>query len=256
MERKVVFVTGGTKNSGLAVAKKFAENGYAVALTSRREADAQAVAAMLTETYGVPAKGYRLDLRSPAEIRAVFADVKQVLGGVDALVTVGADLGMGKAALEVTEEDFDSVMETNIKGDFFCAQEAAKQMIERGGGSIVLFGSVHGRGAVWGRCLYAASKGAVYSLVRNLAVELAEYHIRVNEIVPGAIRTDRWEGISPEEEARRRRNWPSGVESTPEDIANGVFYLSSDAAKTVTGSDLVMDSGILSCLLAYNGGAH
>ena len=84
-----------------------------------------------------------------------------------------------------------------------------------------------------------------------MAIELAQYHIRANCIIAGAIRTDRWDGQTPEQEAKRRANWPLGIESTGEDIANGVFYLGTDLSKTVTGTELTVDSGISISLLPY-----
>ena len=127
-------------------------------------------------------------------------------------------------------------------------------MKENGGGTIVLIGSIHYKGAVFGRSAYAASKGAIASMVKNLAYEWAEYNIRVNQVVPGAIRTDRWDGLSNEEEKKRRSNWPLGIESTGEDIANAVYFMASDASKTVTGSELTVDSGLTACLLKYEKG--
>ena len=252
---KTVFITGGVRNSGLAIADRFARDGYGVALTSRREDDAQATAKLLSDRYGVPVLGFGLDLRSPENIGEVFYQVKDRFDHLDAFVGCSANLGLNNPFLETTPESFDSVMNVNIRGNFFCAQEAAKLMMGTGG-SILFIGSVHYKGAVYGRACYAVSKGAIASMVHNLAFELAEYGIRVNQIVPGAIRTDRWDGISPEEEARRRANWPLGIESTPEDIANAVYFLSSEEARTITGAELAVDSGVLSCLLSYNGGNH
>lgn len=248
--KKVAFITGATKNSGYAIAQRFAAEGYAICLTSRRPADAAAAAEKLAETYQIPAKGYGLDLEDVADIRKVFADVKATFGRLDVFVGNSANLGLGATVLDMTQEHFDSVMQVNIRGNFFCCQESAKLMIP-GGGAIVLVGSIHYKGAVHGRASYAMSKGAIASMVHNLAFELAEYGIRVNQVLPGAIRTDRWEGISPEEEARRRSNWPLGIESSPEDIANAVYFLASDQAKTITGTELPVDSGVLTCLLKY-----
>ena len=165
-------------------------------------------------------------------------------------------LCIGQECMTLTEQEFDDVMSVNVKGNFFCCQASAGIMKENGGGRIILIGSVHHKGAVWGRSMYAASKGAIASLVHNMAFELAQHGIRVNQLVAGAVRTERWEGISPEEEARRRRNWPTGMEATGEEIAEGVFYLASDAARNITGTALTLDSGISACLLNYNGGEH
>jgi len=251
MSAKTALITGATKNSGLAIARRFAAEGYDVCITSRRLGDAEAAAQSVAEEFGVKAKGYALDLESVEDIRRVFADVKSTFGRLDAFVGNSANLGLGATVLDMTQEHFDGVMNVNIRGNFFCCQESARIMMENGGGAIVLIGSVHYRGAVHGRASYAISKGAIASMVHNLAFELAEYGIRVNQVIPGAIRTDRWEGIAPEEEARRRANWPLGIESTGEDIANAVYFLASEQAKTITGTELAVDSGILTCLLKY-----
>ncbi|MBR4864165.1 MAG: SDR family oxidoreductase [Oscillospiraceae bacterium] len=249
---KVVFITGAVRNSGLAIAEKFAAQGYDLCITSRVAADAEAKATELAAQYGVQAKGYGLDMEDTADIARVFASVEETFGRLDALVCNSAHLGIGQTALSLTPEDFDSVMNVNIRGNFFCCQEAAKRMCKQGGGAIVMIGSIHYKGAVHGRMGYAISKGAVASMVHNLAFELAEYGIRVNHLIPGAIRTERWEGISEEETARRRANWPLGMESTGEDIANAVYFLASDQAKTITGAELAVDSGLLTCLLSYS----
>jgi len=254
--KKTVFITGGVRNSGLSIAEKFACEGYNVAISSRRLDDAERTASEIAKKFGVKAKGYELSLRSVPEIREVFADVKRTFGRLDSLVTVAAHLGVDHEVLTVTEEEFDEVFDVNAEGCFFCAQQAALIMKEKHHGSIVFIGSVHYKSAIYGRLTYAGSKGAVASMVHNMAFELAEHGIRVNQVLPGAVRTDRWDGISPEEEARRRRNWPLGIESTGEDVAEAVYFLSSYAAKTITGTELAVDSGTLSCLLSYNGGKH
>ncbi len=248
---KVVFITGGVRNSGLAMAQKFASEGCQVCITSRIAKDAEAKAAELAAQYGVQTKGYGLDMEDPDHIFRVFDDVEKTFGRLDALVCNSAHLGIGQTAFSLTPEEFDSVMNVNIRGNFFCCQAAAKIMRRQGGGAIVMIGSIHYKGAVHGRMGYAISKGAVASMVHNLAFELAEYGIRVNHLIPGAIRTERWDGISEEETARRRANWPLGIESTGEDIANAVYFLASDQAKTITGAELAVDSGVLTCLLAY-----
>lgn len=252
MSRKIVLITGATKNSGLATAQRFASEGYDVCITSRREADAVKTALSIAGNYGVNAKGYGMDLESVEDIRKVFSNVSKTFGRLDVFVGNSANLGLGATVLDMTPEHFDGVMNVNVRGNFFCCQEAARIMAQKGGGSIVLIGSIHYRAAVTGRASYAISKGAVASMVHNLAYELAQHNIRVNQVVPGAIRTDRWDHITPQEEARRRANWPLGVESTGEDIANAVYFLASEQARTITGIDLVIDSGTLSCLIGYH----
>ena len=254
--RKVALITGAVRNSGLAIARRFAKEGYAVCVTSRRAVDAEAAAEALSKEFGVDTAGYGLDLQSVEDIRRVFAAVDKAFGRLDVFVGNSADLGVGQTVLEITPEEFDGVMNVNIRGNFFCCQEAARIMKRNHSGSIVLIGSVHYRGAVYGRIAYATSKGAVASMVHNLAFELAEHGIRVNQVVPGAIRTDRWDNTTPEQAAKRRENWPLGIESTGDDIANSVYFMASDQAKTITGTELVVDSGTLACVLTYNGGRH
>lgn len=248
---KTALITGAVKNCGLAIARRFAAEGYDVCITSRRKDEAVKTAASLSAEFGVRAAGYGLDQSDAAMVDETFDRIEKEFGRLDAFVANSADLGLGQKALEVTAEEFDRVMRVNVTGTFLCCRRAALLMKENGGGSIVLIGSVHSHGAVRGRVAYAASKGALDSLKNNLAYELAQYGIRVNQVVPGAIRTDRWEGISPEEEARRRANWPLGIESSGEEIANAVWFLASDQSKTTTGADLTVDSGLLTCLLPY-----
>ena len=248
---KVIFITGATKNTGLAIAEKFAENGYDVALTSRRTDDAQKTASYLSEKYGIQSVGYALDLQSVDSIKDVFAEVRHDFGRLDVFVGNSANLGVDVDILNATEEDFDSVIDVNLKGNFFCAQQSAMIMKENGGGSIVMIGSVHFSQAIWGRVLYTASKGGLVSLVKSLAVELGEFGIRANTIIAGAIHTERWDVQTPEQTAKRRAQYPAGRESFGEEIANGAFYLGTDLSATVTGTELTIDSGISICLLPY-----
>lgn len=250
------FITGAVRNTGLAIAEKFASEGFNVAVSSRNLEDAVKVAKDISENYGVHAEGYSLDLTDVQDIRRVFAQIKSDFGELDTFVANSANLGIGHDFLNVSETDFDDLMNVNVRGTFFCCQQAALLMKNQNKGSIVLIGSVHGKAAVFGRSTYSTSKGALCSLVRSMAVELGCYNIRANIILAGAIRTNRWDGISDEEVAKRRENWPLGIESTGEDIANGAFYLGSDLSRTVTGTELTIDSGILSTLLAYKGGKH
>lgn len=247
-----VLITAGAKNTGFAIAEKFAENGYDVAITSRSSEEIAKAAAAIREKYGVKVKGYAMELTDVAGIRAVFAEIKADFGRLDTFVANAANLGVGNDFLDIDEDEYDSVVDVNLKGSFFSAQEAARIMKEQEkGGAIVFMSSVHSHQCIFGRSLYSASKGGINILMRAMAIELAQYHIRANCIIAGAIRTDRWDGQTPEQEAKRRANWPLGIESTGEDIANGVFYLGTDLSKTVTGTELTVDSGISISLLPY-----
>ncbi len=252
----VVFITGAVKNTGLAIAEKFASEGFDVAVSSRDIESAERTASQLSEKYGIKARGYAMELNDLSAIEATFAAIKRDFGRLDTFVANSAALGVGYDMLSVTEKDFDELMDVNLKGTYFCCKEAALIMKEMGGGSIVIISSVHSHECIWGRSLYTVSKGGLNALARSMAIELGIYKIRANSIIAGAIKTERWDNLSDEEIAAKRANWPIGLESTGEDIANGAFYLGTDLSKTVTGTELTIDSGILVSLLPYNGGKH
>lgn len=251
-----MLVTGGARNTGYAIAQRFAREGYRVALTSRSAAQAEEAAARIVRETGADCRGYALSLTDVEEIGEVFARVDAELHGPGVFVGNSACLGVDMDLLSATPQQYDEVMGVNVRGTYFCCQQAARRMKRDGGGSIVLLGSVHYREAIWGRSLYAASKGALASLVRSMAFELGPYHIRANCVVAGAIRTERWDVMTPEQMAARRKNWPLGVESTGEDIASAVYFLGSEQSGTVTGTDLTVDSGVSICLLPFDGGRH
>ena len=249
-----IFITGGTRNTGFAIAEKFASEWFNVAISSRSIVDAEFAAEKISEKFKVKAKGYRLDLADCNDIKRVFVEIKNDFGSFDTFVANSANLGVDYDMLTVTEEDYDSLMNINLKGTYFCCQQAALIMKEKRKGSIVIMSSVHAHECIQGRSLYVASKGGLNALTRAMAIELGSYGIRTNCIIAGAIRTDRWDNYSDEHIAKKRANWPVGIESTGEDIANGAFYLGTDLSKTVSGTELTIDSGVLVSLLPYNGG--
>jgi 3-oxoacyl-[acyl-carrier protein] reductase len=163
----------------------------------------------------------------------------------DILVNNAAHLGLGRAGfLEQDRAFFREVLEVNIFGAFHCSQLAARAMKHRGAGSIVNISSLAGERAIRGRSAYNASKAALDGLSRAMALELAPCGIRVNTIAAGYIWTPRWEKLTPEDSQRRRLNIPSGGPTAPEEIAQAVMFLCSDAAPTLAGARLVIDGGL------------
>ena len=244
--KKTILVTGATKNTGLAIARRFAVDGWNVVITSRDAARAKAAAkGMKGEVLGLGMDPAKVD-----DIRTAFAAVRESFGRLDAFVNNAADLGVGLSILNSTEADWNAVMNANARAAFFGAQESVKLM--KDGGSIVFISSCHAAKSVPGRILYTTSKAALGGIVRSLAVELGPLGIRANAILAGAVRTDRWNGLTDDEIAARRARWPAGKESTPDDIAAAVAFLCSDAAATITGAEIPVDSGIGVCLLQYN----
>ncbi len=251
--RKVAFITGATRNTGIAIAQRFAREGFDVCVSSRDPAGAQRAASeLMAEFPFIRAAGYGMDPASVDSIRQAFAAIKTDFGRLDALVANAAHLGVDLNIFNTTPEDYDAVMNSNARGYFFCCQEAARIMVPQGGGTIVLIGSVHAKAAIPGRIVYSASKGAILSMTHNLAIELGKYNIRCNCLIAGAIWSKRWEAQGEAETKRRRSQYPVGRESSPEDIANSVYFLSSDQSLTITGTEFTVDSGIGICLLPYD----
>ena len=248
---KVIMITGAVRNTGLAVARQFAAGGWSVALTSRSADDARAAAEKLEREFSVRARGYGMDVESVGSIADVFAQVKADFGRLDAFVANSANLGIGCGLLGTAEADFDAIVDVNIKGSFFCCQQAA-ELMKADGGSIVTIGSVQGTGAVAGRTVYGMTKAALSVLVRYMAYELGRYNIRANNVVAGAIHSTRWDDLSKQELDQRRSRYPAGRESKETEIAAAVWYLCSEQAATVTGTDLTVDSGLSACLLPYS----
>lgn len=253
IQRPVVLVTGATQYTGLTTAKLFAKRGYDVVVTSRNlekaEGAAEKVRAEAPDAKVLP---IAMTPSSVQETEAAFKKVSEYFGRLDCFVANATAACRFKSILSTTEEEYDFIMDSNTKAYFFGTQAAAKLMIEKGiQGSIVLIGSVHARGALPNRIPYAISKGGIEVLARNAAYELGKYGIRVNCLVAGAIVNDKFLEQTEQEKEARRANWPIGRESYPDDIAKSVYFLAGDEARTITGTSLVVDSGVTACLLKY-----
>lgn len=252
-DHPVVLITGATRNTGYATAEKFAAEGYHVCITSRDEKAAESAAQEISAQFpDIRAVGFKMITKNPEQIKSVFNRVDEQFGRLDVLVANATDPGYKQSILSTSEQDFDHVMSSNAKGYFFCVQAAAHIMIRQKSGSIVLIGSVHGVRPLPNRIVYGASKAAIASICRSTAYELGPYGIRCNLIVAGAIYNNRWDPLTQEEIEARRKNWPLGKESQPEDIAKAVYFLASDQSPTITGCELAVDSGVSVCLLQYD----
>lgn len=248
---KTLFVTGATKNTGWAIARRFASQGWNVAISSRETTAAETAAAKLKAEFPqVKTLGVGMDPAKIEDVRTAFVAIGATFGRLDAFVNCAAHLGVGMSILSTTPDSYDALMAANVRGPFFCVQEAVKLM--KAGGSVTFISSCHAKKSVPGRICYTVSKAALGGMVRSLAVELGPLGIRANAILAGAIRTDRWDGLTEGEVQERRDRYPSGKESSPDEIAAAVAFLASDEARTITGVEMPVDSGIGVCLLKYN----
>ena len=249
---KVVLVTGGNRNTGLWLVKKFADEGARVFMCGSSEAStargAEALAAM--GVAGVTAQA--CDVGDKVQVAALMDRIEKEAGTLDILVNNAADQGLGLGGpLEMDPEAILKVMNTNVKGGFQVTQAACnrffmKRPYEVGGpsrGTVVFLSSNTAMRAIRNRTAYCASKGAINSMVRALALDLSPLGIRVNACAPGYIYTERWDALDEKVKARRRANCPLGREATGADIANVVAFLASGDSGNMAGEIVTCDAG-------------
>jgi len=240
---RVAVVTGGNCGLGKAFAVALGEAGAAVAVIARDTARTDEVVKDLTGR-GIHARGFRADVARRADVDRVAGEIAGKFGHVHVLVN-NAGTGRHGAALEVTEAEWQRVLDVNVTGVWNCCQAFGRRMAEHGGGVIVNVGSMSGivvNRPQW-QPAYNASKAAVHHLTRSLAAEWAPLGIRVNALAPGYVKTE----MAPVDRPEFRRQWiedaPMQRYATPEEIAPSVLYLASDASSFMTGSVLVIDGG-------------
>ena len=250
---KAVFVTGGTVGSGLAIASRFAKEGYDVFITSRSSERAEAAADGISQKYGVFAKGYALDIRDEDRVKEIFNDIDAQERFVETVCLNSADMGFGKdpakgmPMFECTIEEFQRVFETNLVWNFMIIRQAALRMKEHHKGAVVFISSNTAYRAIPNRIAYSTSKGGINAMSRALAVDLGPYGIRSNVVLPGTIKTQRWHEMGSKQIVNGTLT-PIGDISDFEDIANAAWYLGSDESKNVTGTEITVDGG-MSCQL-------
>ena len=241
---KVVLVTGAQEGIGRAMALEFAASGADVAINWLDNAGAAEETAETVRAGGRRALTVQADVGRIAEAQAMVTKVDRDLGLVDVLVN-NAGVFPRVPFLEMTERDWDYVLDVNLKGAFFCAQAVAKQMVSAGrvGSIINLTSGAAYRGSPRGSH-YCASKGGVLSLTRQMALELAPHRIRVNAIAPGLTDTAQPRyGMSEEELLAAGRTIPLGRVARPEEIATAAVFLASDDAGFITGQTLHVNGG-------------
>ena len=246
--KKSVFITGACYGTGFAIADRFAKENYNVFISSRDLEKADEAAKRLTEKYGVFAKGYRTVSFDQSEVENIFADIKNSGYSVDSLVLNAANLGIGQESLTLNMDDFEGVYKINVFWNFMMARQAAKQMKEKGKGSIVFVTSNTAYRVTENRCAYCSSKSAILAMSKSLAVDLGKYGIRSNCVLPGMIKTERWENNFNNCKYSLANYTPIEDIADFEDIANAVWYFADDVSKNTTGAELVVDGGMLAQL--------
>ncbi|QAY65738.1 SDR family NAD(P)-dependent oxidoreductase [Paenibacillus protaetiae] len=235
---KVVVITGAGGGIGRELAIAYAaQDAYVVPLDINGEGLRETEA--LIARQGGLAAGYVLDVKQPEAIVEVFNDVKEKFGRVDVLLN-NAGIGKWKSPYELTVEEWDTVIHTNLRGTFLCAREAAALMRRNGGGAIVNIASTRALMSEPHSEAYAATKGGIVALTHALAVSFAPDRITVNAISPGWIETGDYSALKPSDHEQH----PAGRVGTPADIARACLYLTNPDNDFVTGINLVVDGGM------------
>lgn len=243
VEGQVVLVSGGSRGIGRALADGFAIRGAQVIITGRERETIERTAQQISPAGG-EVVGMVCDVSDCQAIKSLIAEVVDQFTRIDTLLNV-AGVNKRQPAVDFTEEDFDAIMDINLKGAFFLAQAVGRQMIKQGGGSQINVGSLNSQRAVSNLLPYAISKYGIDQMTRSLAVEWGPKNVRVNTLAPGFIMTDLtrkvWE--NDEMEHWRRSNTPQQRIGKPEDMIGTALFLASQAAEYLTGQVIYVDGG-------------
>jgi 3-oxoacyl-[acyl-carrier protein] reductase len=246
LEGKIAIVTGagrGGRGIGRGIALALAHAGADVVITSRSNiADAEAVAEAVRET-GRTALAIPCDVSDAASVDSLFATVKEQLGRVDILVN-NAGITRDTLLLRMSEDDWDGVLNANLKGTFLCTRAAAKIMLKQKSGRIINITSVNGQVGSPGQANYSASKAGMIGFTKSVARELASRSITVNAVAPGFIDTQMTDFVSGDSREKLLEKIPLGRFGTAEDVGAAVAFLASEAASYITGQTLTIDGGL------------
>ena len=246
---KATLITGACINTGVAIVEKFAKEGHNVVFTGRKKESVEEAQARYREQFpDVMILGYTIDSlmdeRTVNEdaVTALFADLDARGIFINNLICNAADQGLGMAAFENPLTDFQRVLNTNVVWNYCLSEHAALRMKENGGGSIVFINSNTAYRAIPNRIAYSASKGGQLGMMRAMALDLGKYNIRINAVLPGMIRTDRWEKNPDFYQTVPSRYTPLGDVAEGADIADAAYYFCFHARNT-TGAELTVDGG-------------
>jgi len=249
---KVAIVTGGGRGIGKAIAQGFAQAGARVAITSRKMNELEATAAEV-KGFGGEAFPVQSHLGKMEDINKMVGTVTERFGRIDILVNnAGTSPAMG-SVLDSEERLWDTVINLNLKGLYFVSQAVARIMKKQGHGKIINIASIDGFKPEPGVSIYSVSKAGVRMVTRAFALELAPFNIQVNAIAPGPISTkmldSHWFHLPPEEAKKQKEAMaqmtPMGRIGEPDEIAGAAIYLASDASSYTTGTEIVIDGGVL-----------
>ena len=237
---RTAVVTGSTRGIGRAIAETLAGAGARVAIVGRDQSRAQEVAAAISSE----ARGFACDVADTASVAAMITAVEEAFGAVDILVN-NAGMTRDNILFRIKDDDWDAVLDANLRGAFAAIRAASRGMMKRRWGRIINIASVVGLVGNKGQANYAASKAGLIGLTKSVAKELASRNILANVVAPGFIETDMTAAMTDDAKKTLFTQIPLERLGTPSDIANIVAFLSSDASSYITGQVFVVDGGMV-----------
>jgi 3-oxoacyl-[acyl-carrier protein] reductase len=241
---RVVVVTGAGRGIGKAIASRFVEAGAKVAVISRTEANSQSTAAELSALGKGEARGYAVDISNTEAVAAVGKQIQEDLGPVSILVN-NAGVTRDGLALRMSEDDWDTVLDTNLKGAFNAVKAFQRSLLKQPDARIINISSVIGLMGNAGQANYAASKAGLIGFTKALAKEFAGRKVCVNAIAPGFISTDMTSELTPDQAAQILKNIPLNEMGSVDDIASAAVFLAGKGARYITGQVLTVDGGMV-----------
>ena len=240
---KIAVVTGASKGIGRACALRLAKDGMTVVVNYSRSDEEAAKTVEEIKAAGGDAVAYKADVSDLNQVKEMFKFVSDTYGRVDVLVN-NAGIVRDEYLLMLTQENLDKCLDLNIKGYFYCAQQAALKMFSQRSGVIVNMSSVSSKMALAGQSVYSATKGAVNSMTQTMAKELARKKIRVNAVCPGFVQTEMVDQLPEDKKKEYLKEVPLGRFADVDEVAGLVSFLCSDDAGYITGQAIVLDGGL------------
>lgn len=242
--QKVALVTGASRGIGKAIASALSKAGFAVAVNYRKDTQGAEDTVLQIRKEGGTAEAFPCDITDSAQVNAMFKAVQNTLGRVSVLVN-NAGIAQQKLFTDITDEDFERMLSTNLSGAFYCTRAALPSMISEKYGRIINIASMWGE--IGGSCEvhYSAAKAGLIGMTKALAKETAPSGITVNCVSPGVIKTDMLSGFTEEDLDELREETPMGRLGTPQDIANAVLFFASENTDFITGQVLGVNGGMV-----------
>ena len=242
LQGKIALVTGAGRGIGRAIAIKLANDGALVAVNSFSAKNADEVTSQICATGG-QAMSFPADIASPESVKQLFDTLLSKYDGIDILIN-NAGILRDQLLLRVSDEDWDTVLDTNLKSVFLCTRAALKTMMHQHWGRIINISSVAAFAGNPGQASYAAAKAGIIGFTKTASREVAKYGITINAIAPGLIETDMTASIPSKQKAELIARIPAGFPGTVQDIAEVAAFLASDAARYITGQVITVDGGL------------